>query len=94
MTKLKRELIVLKPLIKESIIEFPKLEITVEEKTYDISDLTNLENIHAIATALKIYLKGQQSSRAVFLELRNFLRFISKHSEKIDEKSIIKYKTP
>lgn len=92
MTKLKRELIVLKPLIKESIIEFPKLEITVEEKTYDISDLTNLENIHAIATALKIYLKGQQSSRAVFLELRNFLRFISKHSEKIDEKSIIKYK--
>lgn len=92
MTKLKRELIVLKPLIKESIIEFPKLEITVEEKTYDISDLSNLENIHAIVTALKTYLKGQRSSRAVFLELRNFLRFISKHSEKIDEKSIIKYK--
>ncbi|MFZ7791460.1 hypothetical protein [Acinetobacter lwoffii] len=92
MTKLKRELIVLKPSIKESIIEFSKLEITVEEKTYDISDLTNLENIHAIARALKIYLKGQQSSRAVFLELRNFLRFISKHSEKIDEKSITKYK--
>lgn len=92
MTKLKREPIVIKSSIKESIIDFPKLEITVEQKTYDISELTTLENIHAIATALKIYLKGQQSSRAVFLELRNFLRFISKHSQKIDEKSIIKYK--
>lgn len=92
MTKFKREPIVIKSAIKESIIDFPKLEITVETKTYDISELTNLKNIHAIVAALKIYLKGQRSSRAVFLELRNFLRFISKHSEKIDEKSIIKYK--
>ena len=51
MSKLKREPIVLTQSRKESIIEFPKLESTVEEKTYDISDLTNLVNIHAIATA-------------------------------------------
>ena len=92
MTKLKRELIVLKPLIKESIIEFPKLEITVEEKTYDLSELSNLENIHEIITALKIYLKGQRACKAVFLQLRNFLTDILKINEKIDEQSMLKYK--
>lgn len=92
MTKLKREPIVINSSIKESIIDFPKLEITVGEKTYDISDLSNLENIHAIATALKTYLKGQRASRAVFLELRNFLTDISKIDIKINEKSMLKYK--
>lgn len=92
MTKLKREPIFLTQSRKESIIEFPKLEITVEEKTYDLSDLSTLENIHEIVIALKTYLKGQRSSRAVFLELRNFLTDILKINEKINEKSIIKYK--
>lgn len=92
MTKLKREPIVLKPSIKESIIEFPKLEITVEEKTYDLSELSNLENIHEIITALKIYLKGQRACKAVFLQLRNFLTDILKINEKIDEQSMLKYK--
>lgn len=84
MTKLKREPIFLIQSRKEPIIEFPKLEITVEEKTYDLSDLSTLENIHEIVIALKKYLKGQRSSRAVFLELRNFLTDILKINEKIN----------
>ncbi len=89
MTKLKREPIVINSSIKESIIDFPKLEITVGEKTYDISDLSNLENIHAIVTVLKTSLKGQRSSRAVFLELRNFLRFISTCGEKLMKNQLL-----
>lgn len=92
MTKLNREPIFLAQSEKESIIEFPKLEITVEEKTYDLSNLSTLENIHEIVVVLKKYLKGQRSCKAVFLELRNFLTNILKINDKIDEKSMIKYK--
>ncbi|KAF1011696.1 MAG: hypothetical protein GAK29_04931 [Acinetobacter bereziniae] len=92
MTKLKREPIVIDHSVNESTIDFPKLEITIEKKTYDLNKLSNLENIHEIVMALKIYLKGQRAARSIFLELRNFLTNFLKISEKIDEKSMIKYK--
>lgn len=92
MTRLKREPIIRKVSGNESIVEFPKLEITIENKIYDISDLSTLENIHEIVMTLKIYLKSQRSYRSVFLEIRNFLKDILKYNKKIDEQSIIKYK--
>lgn len=92
MTKLKREPIVRKLSKNDSLVEFPKLDITIENKTYDISDLSTLENIHEIIVILKTYIKEQRSRKAVFLELRNFLRDILKISGKIDEKAMIKYK--
>ena len=64
MNRLKREPIITKLLQDESVIEFPKLEITLDEKIYDISDLAALENIHVIVKTLKIYLKTQRNRRA------------------------------
>lgn len=92
MNRLKREPIITKLLQDESVIEFPKLEITLDEKIYDISDLAALENIHVIVKTLKIYLKTQRNRRAVFLEIRNFLKDILIFNKKIDKKSITQYK--
>lgn len=92
MNKIKREPIIRKLQKNDLIIEFPKLEITFEKVKYEFNDLYTLENIHEIVISLKLYVNGQKSSRAVFLELINFLREILKISGKIDENSIIKYK--
>ena len=92
MTKLKREPIITQHSVGRSVLDFPKLEITIENQTYDISDLANLENIYQIVVVLKNYVKTQSAGKFVFGELKNFLEFILVNSGKIDENAMIKYK--
>ena len=92
MTKLKREPIITQHSVGRSVLDFPKLEITIENQTYDIRDLANLENIYQIVVVLKNYVKTQSAGKFVFGELKNFLEFILVNSGKIDENAMIKYK--
>ena len=92
MTKLKREPIVLKHPQKNAVLDFPKLEITVDGETFDLSHFSSLENISEIVSVLKKYLKTQSKGKSVFRELRKLLEFFLENSGKIDEYTLIRYK--
>ena len=92
MSKLQRIPISLKKSKSDTILDFPKAEINIENKYYDLSELNTLDHFYEIVSAVKTYLQGKRSASEQFLVLRNFLRIISKLSRKIDEKTMILYK--
>lgn len=92
MIKLQRIPISIKKSKSSSILDFPKAEIKVENKYYDLSDLSTLDNFYEIVSGVKTYLKGRRTPRQQFLVLRNFLIIVSKFSTKIDERTMIFYK--
>lgn len=92
MSKLQRIPISLKKSKSDTILDFPKAEINIENKYYDLSELNTLDHFYEIVSGVKTYLQGKRSARTQFLVLRNFLRIISKLSRKIDEKTMILYK--
>lgn len=92
MSKLQRIPISLKKSKSDSILDFPKAEIKVGNRYYDLSDLSTLDNFYEIVSGVKTYLHGRRSPRQPFLVLRNFLIIISKLSTKIDERTMILYK--
>lgn len=89
MAKLKRAPIISKSVNIDSVIEFPKLEINIQDKYYDLSEFGSLENSTNIVSGLKQYLRGKRSAKQQLLVLIVFLRGIS---TKIDEKSMLMYK--
>lgn len=92
MSKLERIPISLKKSKCDSILEFPKVEIKIENNSYDLSELSSLDNFYEIVSGVKTYLQGRRSAKQQFLVVRNFLSIISKFSKKIDEKTMILYK--
>ena len=92
MSKLQRIPISLKKSKSDTILDFPKAGINIENKYYDLSELNTLDNFYEIVSGVKTYLQGKRSASEQFLVLRNFLRIISKLSRKIDEKTMILYK--
>lgn len=92
MTKLKRIPISPKRSESSSILEFPKAEIKIENKYYDLSEFSSLDNFYEIVSGIKTYLQGRHLAKQQFTVLKSFLRTVSKISTKIDEKTMILYK--
>lgn len=92
MTKLKREPLVLQHPEKNAVLDFPKLEITVESKTFDLTHLASLANIYEIVGVLKKYLKYQRKAIFVFHELRKLLEFFLENGGVIDECTLTRYR--
>ena len=92
MSKLQRSPIFLKKSKSDSIVDFPKAEIKVGNKYYDLSGLSTLDNFYEIVSGIKSYLEGRRAPSNQFLVLKYFLMIVSKFSTKIDKETMTFYK--
>ena len=92
MSKLQRSPIFLKKSKSDPIVDFPKAEIKVGNKYYDLSGLSTLDNFYEIVSGIKSYLQGRRAPSNQFLILKYFLMIVSKFSTKIDKETMTFYK--
>lgn len=92
MSKLQRSPIFLKKSKSDPIVDFPKAEIKIGNKYYDLSGLSTLDNFYEIVSGIKSYLQGRRRPSQQFLILKYFLMIVSKFSTKIDKKTMTFYK--
>ncbi len=57
MSKLQRIPISLKKSKSDTILDFPKAEINIENKYYDLSELNTLDHFYEIVSGVKTYLQ-------------------------------------